>query len=126
LEYFASVALGVSAFELPGIYPFNRNRVTEYLPSIFDTSENIISMERAPPNMTVVCVTNTAVTNSQNVLLSSAELSVSTDSSILPFDASPEEITSSRLLQMINPVPKIPKKYSTEEITTLFFLLLKN
>jgi hypothetical protein len=121
LEYFASVALGVSAFELPGIYLFNRSRVTEYLPSISDTRGNIIFMERAPPNMTVVCVTNTAATNSQNVLLSSAELSVSIDSSILPFDASPEEITSSRLLKMINPVPQIPRKYSTEKIATLFF-----
>ena len=114
------MALGVSAFKLPGICPFNRNRVTEYLPSISDTSENIIFMERAPPNLTVVCVTNTAVTNSQNVLLSSAELSVSTDSRILPFDASPEEIISSRLLKMINTVPKIPRKYSTEKIATLF------
>jgi hypothetical protein len=78
-------------------------------------------MERAPPNMTVVCVTTTSVTNSQNVLPSSAELSLSTDSSILHFDASPEEITSSRLVKMINPVPKIPRKYSTENIATLFF-----
>jgi hypothetical protein len=100
--------------------------VTEYLSSISDTGENTISMERASSNMTVVCVTTAAVTNSQNVLPSSAELSVSTESSILPFDASPEEITSSRLMKMINPVPKIPRKYSTGKIATLYFLMLKN
>jgi hypothetical protein len=69
----ASVALGVSAFESTGIYPFNRNRVPKYLSSISDTSETITSMERAPPDMTVVCVPTTSVTNSQNVLPSSAE-----------------------------------------------------
>jgi hypothetical protein len=78
-------------------------------------------MERAPPNMTVVFVTTTSVTNHQNVLSSSAELSLSTESSTLPFDASSEEITFSRLLKMISPVPKIPRKYSTEKIVTLFF-----
>ena len=89
--------------------------------SISDTGETIISMERAPPNMTVVCVTTTSVTNSQNVLPSSAELLLSTENSVLPFDASPEEITSSRLFKMINPVPKILKKYSSEKVATLFF-----
>jgi hypothetical protein len=55
----ASVALGVSAFELSGIYPFNRNRVPKYLSSISDTSETMPFMERAPPNTTVVCVPTT-------------------------------------------------------------------
>jgi hypothetical protein len=78
-------------------------------------------MERTLPNMTVGFVTTTSVTNSQNVLPSSAELSLSTESSILPFDVSPEEIASSRLFRMINPVPKIPKKYSTEKSNSLFY-----
>jgi len=77
-------------------------------------------MERAPQNMTVVCVITNSVTKSQNVLPISAKLSLSTGSSIFPSDASPEEITSSRLLKMINPVPKIPRKYSTEKIATFF------
>ena len=66
-------------------------------------------MERAPPNMTVVCVTTTTVTNSQNMLPSLAEISLSTESSILRFDPSPEEIISSRILKTINQVPKILK-----------------
>jgi hypothetical protein len=47
---FASVGVSVSAFESTGIYPFNRNRVPKYAFSISDTSENITSMETAPPN----------------------------------------------------------------------------
>jgi len=66
-------------------------------------------MERAPPNMTVVCVTTTTVTNSQNMLPSLAEISLSTESSILRFDPSPEEIISSRILKTINQVPKTLK-----------------
>ena len=81
----------------------------EYLSSISDTGKTIISMERAPPNMTVVCVTTTTVTNSQNMLPSLAEISLSTESSILRFDPSPEEIISSRILKTINQVPKILK-----------------
>jgi hypothetical protein len=87
---FASVALGVSALESTGIYPVIHNRASEYLSSIFDTGETIIFMERAPPNKTVICVTTISVTKSQNMLPSSAELSLSTESSIFPFDASPE------------------------------------
>jgi len=83
--------------------------VPEYLSSISDTGKTIISMERAPPNMTVVCVTTTTVTNSQNMLPSLAEISLSTESSILRFDPSPEEIISSRILKTINQVPKILK-----------------
>ena len=47
----ASVAVGISNFELTGIYPSNRNRVPEFLSSIYDTSETITAMETAPPNM---------------------------------------------------------------------------
>jgi hypothetical protein len=115
------VALGVIAFESTGIYLFNCNRVPKYFSSISDISETITSMERAPSNMTVVCVPTTSVTNSQNVLPSSAELSLPTQSITLHCDTSPEEITSSRLLKLINTVPKIPRKYSTGKIATLFF-----
>jgi hypothetical protein len=46
----ASVDVSVSAFESTGIYPFNCNRVPKYVFSISDTSENMTSVERAPPN----------------------------------------------------------------------------
>lgn len=41
----ASVGDGVSVFVSTGIYPFNCNKVPEYLFPISDTSENINSME---------------------------------------------------------------------------------
>jgi hypothetical protein len=62
------------------------------------------------------------VTNPQNVLLISAELSLKTLSTIFSSDISPEEITSSRLLKKISPVPKIPRKYPIEKISIVFFI----
>jgi len=44
----SSVGVGVNGFDSPGIYPFNCNKVPEYLFSISDTSENINSMETSP------------------------------------------------------------------------------
>jgi hypothetical protein len=52
-------------------------------------------METAPPNMALVRVPSTAVTNSQNVLPVSAEPSLYTLNTILRSDAFPQEITSS-------------------------------
>jgi len=60
----ASVGFDVSAFECTGIYLFNRNKVPLYLFSISETSETITSMETAPPNMALICVPSTSVTNS--------------------------------------------------------------
>ena len=88
---------------------------------ISDTIETVTSMQTAPPKVAPVCVTSTAVTNSQNVLLISAELSLRTLSRIFSSDISPEETTSSRLLK-ISPVPKIPRKYPSEKIATFFFI----
>jgi hypothetical protein len=48
------VGAGVSALESTGIYPFNRNRVTEYLFSTPDTSETAAFLEIASPNMVLV------------------------------------------------------------------------
>jgi hypothetical protein len=42
------VGVGVVGFVSAAIYPFNRNKVPEYLFSISDTSENINSMETSP------------------------------------------------------------------------------
>jgi hypothetical protein len=56
----------VSAFESTGIYHLNRNRVPEYLFSIFDTIETITYIATAPPNMAVVYVPSTSETNSQS------------------------------------------------------------
>jgi hypothetical protein len=42
------VGFDVSGFESPGIYPFNYNKVPEYLFSISDTSENINYKETPP------------------------------------------------------------------------------
>ena len=105
----ASVGVGVSAFESVGIYPFTGNRVPEHLFYISYTSETITSMETARPNMALVCVPSTSVTNSQNLLPISAEPSLNTLSTVPPSDTSPEEITYSRFLKKIIPVPKILK-----------------
>jgi hypothetical protein len=42
------VGVGVGGFVSTAIYPFNRNRVPEYLFSVSDASENINSMETLP------------------------------------------------------------------------------
>jgi hypothetical protein len=105
---FASLGFGVSVFDSRGTYPFNRNRGPEYLFSISDNSETILYMETGSPNMALLCVHFTSVNNSQNLLPISAEPSFNTLSAVLPFDTSGEEITSSRLLKKICPVPKIP------------------
>jgi len=96
-------------FEYTGNYPFNSKRVLKYLFSISGTSENVTSMETTLPVMAVVCIPSISVTNSQNVLPISAELSFSIPSTILSSDTSPEEISSARLLK-ISQVPKIPEK----------------
>jgi hypothetical protein len=64
----ASVGVRVSAFESRGNYAFNRKRVPKYFFSTSGTSENKTSMETALPNMAVICIPSTSVTNSQNVL----------------------------------------------------------
>jgi hypothetical protein len=45
-------------------------------------------------------------------------------STILTSYTSPEEITSSRLLN-ISPIPKMPRKYSLEKTATLFYITLE-
>jgi hypothetical protein len=102
----ASVGVNANAFESTGNYPFNRKRVPKYLFSISGTSENKTSMETALPIMAVVCISSTSVMNSQNVLPISAELSLSTLSTTLSSDTSPEEMSSSLLLK-ISQAPKI-------------------
>jgi hypothetical protein len=105
----ASVGVSVNAFESTGNYSFNCKRVPKYLFPISGISENKTSMETALPIIAMVFITSTSVTKSQNVLPISAELSLSTLSTILSSDTSPEEISSSRLLK-ISQVPKISKK----------------
>jgi len=94
--------------------------VPEYLFSISDTSGTITPMETARPIMALVCVPTTSVTNSQNMLPISAEPSLSTLISVLSSDTSPEEITSSRFLKKISPVPQIPKKNPLKNSYSLF------
>lgn len=81
----------------------------EYLVSISDTSETKPSMGTASPNMSLVCVTSTIVTEAQNVLLILAETSLSSLSTLLPPDTSPEEITGPKLLKKISLLPAIPR-----------------
>jgi hypothetical protein len=79
-------------------------------------------MPTANPKVAPICVTSTAITNAQNVLLISAELSLSALSTTIPSDIFPEEITSTRLLKKISPVPKIPRKYPIKKkIPIVFF-----
>lgn len=100
----------------------NRKRALEYFFLIFDTGENVTSMQTALPNKAPVCVTFTSVPNSQNVLPISTEHSLST---MHPSDNSPEDITASRHLKQIRLVPNMPRKYSTTK-KQLSFLSVKN
>lgn len=84
----------------------------EYVFSISDNSENITSLETAPPNMALACVPSTLITNSQNVLPILAETSLSTLSTVLRPDTSHKEITSSRFLNKSIPVTKIEKIFN--------------
>jgi hypothetical protein len=81
-------------------------------------------METAFPSVVVGCVHSTLVTNSQNVLLISAEPSLSTLCTVLPFDTSPEEITFSGLSK-ISPRPKMLRKYSIEKKMTTSFIIIE-
>jgi hypothetical protein len=70
--------------------------------------------------MALFCVPSTSVTKSQNLLTISGEPSLSTISTILLSDTSPEEITFSRLLKKIGPIPKIQRKYLIDKMASLF------
>ena len=72
--------------------------------------------------MTLLCVPNFTVTNSQNVLPISAEPSFSTLRTVIPFDSSPEKITAYRILK-IGPLTEIPKKFSIDKIETFLFMI---
>jgi hypothetical protein len=118
----ASMSVGVSAFQSRGIYPFNCNKVPEYLFSISDTSENITYMETTPANMAVLRVPSTTVTNSQNMLTIPAKTSLCILSTIRASDTSPGEITSTGRLMKINPITKAPRIYLIERIAIPFFV----
>jgi hypothetical protein len=79
-------------------------------------------METAPPNMALLCVPSFSVTSSQNVLPISATPSFSTLRTVIPFDSSPEKITTSRILKKISTSPEIPRKYSIDKIATFLFV----
>ena len=64
-------------------------------------------MEIACPNMAPVFVPSTSVTSSQNLLPILAEGSLSNLNTIISPDTSPEEITASRPLNKIRPIPEI-------------------
>ena len=98
-----SVGVGASAFESTCTYSSTRNRVPEYFFSISDTSKTITCMGTAPSNMDVVCVLSTSVTNSQNVLVISAEHSLNTQNTKLPSKTSFEEISAFRFFKKISP-----------------------
>jgi hypothetical protein len=63
------------------------------------------------------------VINSQNVLPTSTESSLSPPNTIFPSYTSPEEITSSRLWKKISPILKIPRKVSNEKNSNYVFFL---
>ena len=120
-----SFGVGISAFESTGIQPFNRNKVSEYLFSSPDTSETIIAMESAHPNMAPVCVKSTPVTTLQNVFPVSAEPSLSTLNTVLHSNTSLEKINAYRLFKA-SLIPKIPGKYLIVKKATPFFLTEKS
>jgi hypothetical protein len=89
------------AFESTGVCPFNRNRVPEYFFSISDTSGIVTFMETAPADMAPICELSTSGTNSQNVLPVSAGPSLCSLYPTLIYNNSPEEVTPSRLLKIV-------------------------
>ena len=115
----ASVHVGVSAFDSTDIYPFNRNRVPEYLFSISYTNEIVTSVEIALPNMAPVFVPSSSATGSQNMLPVLTGVSLSNLSTITSPDTSPEEITASRILNKISPVPEIHIIFLTKEASNI-------
>ena len=69
----ASVGFGVSSLESAGVDPSIRNRLPDCFFSISDTRETITSMEIPPPDMAVVYINTSSVTNSQNALPTSVD-----------------------------------------------------
>jgi hypothetical protein len=115
----ASVGIDVSVFQSMGIYPLNRNIVSEYFFSTSDTSETVSFMETPLPDMAPICAPSTSGTNPQNLSPISAGSSLITLNITLLSDSSPEEVTPARLLK-ISPVSKIPRKYSISEKQIFF------
>jgi hypothetical protein len=113
-----SVGVGVSAFESTGIYPFNPNTVPEHFFSISDTSETTTCIDTAPRNVAPMSAPSTSGTTFQNVLSTPAAPSTSNLNTVLSSDTSPDEISPSKRLRKISPVPKIPqKKLNCKEAT---------
>jgi len=83
--------------------------VPEYLFSISDNSETV-NYGNSASKYGSDCVPATSVIKTQIYLTISAEASLSSLSTILPFENPTEEITTSRSLKTIIPVPKILKK----------------
>jgi len=110
LDVKSCVGVGVGSSQPPGIYPPKRSKVPEYMFSVSDPSPTMAAMGTTFQHMALVCVHSSSVTKSQKVLPVSAEHSLSTMSTIISSDPSPEEITSSRLLKEFSPVVKIPRK----------------
>ena len=81
----------------------------EYLFSISDNSETV-NYGNSASKYGSDCVPATSVIKTQIYLTISAEASLSSLSTILPFENPTEEITTSRSLKTIIPVPKILKK----------------
>jgi len=78
-------------------------------------------METTPPNMALVCVPSTAVINPQNVLTVSAEHPLNTLSITHLSDTPTEQIAASIILSNTSPIPETPRKYSIEEMATIFY-----
>jgi hypothetical protein len=88
----AAVGDDVSAFERTRIYPFNSHKASKYFFSNSDTCETMTFMETAHPNMAMLRMPSSSVTDSQNVLPISAEPSLSTLRTVILSDTSPEEV----------------------------------
>lgn len=71
---FALLDAGVNVFVSTVTYPLYHNRVHEYLFSVSDNNETKISMETKSPNVALLCVHSTSVTNSQTCYLSQQNL----------------------------------------------------
>jgi hypothetical protein len=118
------VVVGVSALS-QGVFILSTatERGPEYLFSTSACSETTctISMERAPPNVALVSVTSTSVTNPQICFLFS-RTSLSTLSTLHHSDISPEEITASRRMKKVILIEKRLKKYIISKKSNFLFL----
>ena len=105
------------------VFVLSTARVPEYLFSISDSSETILSMEKS----TSICGSGLCAACFSNQLSKCvtylSRTFIKYSSAILPSDTSPEEITSSGFFKNASPVLKIARKGSLKRSNFLVFFI---